>query len=291
MNLRKSLVALLIVAMLLLCTAHADAWVASRSKWVIGDVVFSNEVTLWKPTQTMFHQQTLATSDTEAMAISFPAATRVFDNAIVEETGVAIAQTSDEAILSTDTGFFKANWCFNGFTNNGGLIIGDVGGVTPVLAGPMIGSGLIWPYMTAPIAPAAAVGNTVMSFKPYMNSSEVAGNVTMTPSSGVNNTAANTSSPKVVGTNNTAAWKSKTPLNYKTATKDQIKNASSMEKLWRNANVKSTMPQAYNGTVDRPNWIDPKSSVLKMSNRSKAVSDAINMTDAGEDLHTLLWDL
>lgn len=274
--------------MLLSCAIHVSAWGATRTKWVIGDVIYGNEVLVWKPTQTMFHQQTLAMSDTEAMAISFPAATAAGGLTAAGVDGLAIAQTSDAAILSTDTGFFKANWCFNGFSNNGGFVVGDMAGLTPVLAGPMIGAGLIWPYMSAPDP---AIENTVMSFKPFMNSSDVAGNITMSPSQGINNTPANTSSPTVVGTNNAAAWKTSPPLNYKNATQEQIKNVSAMEKLWRNVNAKSTIPQSYNGTLDRPGWIDPKSSVIKMGNKSKAIPDSLKMTNAGEKLHTLLWDL
>jgi hypothetical protein len=286
---RKCLVALLIVAMLLSGTIQVSAWKAAKTKWVIGDIVYGNEVVLQKPSQTMFHQQTLAESDTEAMAISFPAATTTADLAAIDGNGVAIAQTADAAILGTDTGFYTANWCFNCFSNNGGLIIGDVPGVTPVLAGPMIGSGIIWPYMTAPDP---AMENTAMSFKPFMNSSDVAGNITISPESGmINNTPANTSSPTVVGNNNSAAWKSNPPLNYKSATKEQIQNTSAMEKMWRNANLKNTIPQSYKGTVDRPTWINPESAAIKMTDRNKAISDAKNMTKAGEDVHTLMWDL
>lgn len=278
-----------IIAILIFSTIQVSAWGASNIKLVIGDIIYGNQAGVWKTNQKLFHQQTLAASDTEAFAISFPGATARNGIGAMTLGGPTIAQTSDAAILSTDTGFFQANWCFNEFTNNGGYTVGAIGGLTPAISRPMLGSGMIWPYMNTP---AAMAGPTTMSFKPYMNPSSDFGNVMISPNSSmINNTPANTSSSGAAGTNNTTAGKSKTPLNYKTATKEQIDNASGMEKLWRNAKVKSPLPQSYKGTIDRPTWINPNSSVIKMTNQSKAVSDSMKMTQPDTKLHTLHWDL
>ena len=289
MKLRRLLIALLFVAMLIAGMTQAYAWGASNIKFVIGDVVYGNQAGVWKTNRQLFHRQTLAASDTEAFAISFPGASTQNKIGALALAGPSIAQTSDAAIVSTDTGFFQANWCFNDFTNNGGFTVGAVGGMRPPISGSMLGSGLIWPYMNTP---GAIAGPTTMRFKPYMNSTSGLGNVTISPESGIiNNTAANTSSPGAAGANSTTAGKSKTPLNYKTATKDEIQNASGMEKLYRNAKVKSPLPQSYKGTIDRPTWINPNSSVIKMTNQSKAVSDSMKMTDPGTTLHTLHWQV
>lgn len=289
MNLRKLLIAMLIIAILLGSAIQVSAWGASNIKFVIGDVVYGNQAGVWKTNQNLFHQQTLAATDTEAFAISFPAATATCGVDALRLGGPTIVQTSDAAVISTYTGFFKANWCFNDFTNNGGFTVGAVGGMTPSLSGPMLGSGLIWPYMNTP---AAAAGPTTMKFKPYMNPSSGLGNVSISPGSGmINNTPGNTSSPGAAGANNTTAGASKKPLNYKTATKEQIQDASGMEKLYRNAKVKSPLPQSYKGTIDRPTWINPNSTVIKMTNQSKAVSDSMKMTQPDTKLHTLQWRL
>ncbi|WP_424357488.1 hypothetical protein [Methanocella sp. MCL-LM] len=283
------MLALLIMAILISGTTEVSAWRAAKMKWVIGDIVFGNEVVLQKPSQTLFHQQTLAASDTEAMAISFPAAMAGTGSAVAGAPGLTIAQTSDAAILGTDTGYYTANWCFNCFSNNGGYALGDMSAMSPIRSGSMLGAGLIWPYMNTP-DPAA--GYTIMRFKPYINSSENTGNITISPGTGlINNTVDNATSPTAVGANNTSAWKSKEPLNYKTATKEQIQNTSALEKMWRNANLVNTVPKAYTGTVERPTRINADTSVLKMTDRDKSVTDALNMTRPGEKAHTLFWDL
>ena len=290
MNLRKLLIAMLIIAILIGSAIQVSAWGASNIKFVIGDVVYGNQAGVWKTNQNLFHQQTLAATDTEAFAISFPGATARNGLAAMTLAGPTIAQTSDAAIISTDTGFFQANWCFNDFTNNGGFTVGAIGGIAPPISGPMLGSGMIWPYMSTP---GPAVGPTTMRFKPYMDSSSGLGNVSISPGSGmINNTTANKSSPGTAGANNTTtAGASKKPLNYKTATKEQIQDASGMEKLYRNAKVKSPLPQSYKGTIDRPTWINPNSTVIKMTNQSKAVTDSMKMTQPNTKLHTLQWQV
>ncbi|WP_231844857.1 hypothetical protein [Methanocella arvoryzae] len=284
------MLALLIIAILLAGTVQVAAWKAAKTKWVIGDIVYGNEVVLQKPSQTLFHQQTLATSDTEAIAIAFPAALSITGVAPAFQAGLTITQTSDAAILATDTGFYTANWCFNCFSNNGGWAVGDIAAMSPIRSASMVGSGLIWPYMNTPDPTA---GYTVMRFKPYINSSESPGNISISPGAGlINNTVDNATSPTVVGTNNsTAAWKSKEPINYKTATKEQIRNASGLERMWRNANLANTVPKSYNGSVERPTWINPSPDVLKMADRNKVLNDSLNMTRPGEKAHTLFWDL
>ncbi|WP_231844856.1 hypothetical protein [Methanocella arvoryzae] len=275
--------------MLIAGTTQAYAWGASNIKFVIGDVVYGNQAGVWKTNQQLFHHQTLAASDNEAFAISFPDVSTENKIGALALAGPTIAQTSDAAVVSTDTGFFQANWCFNDFTNNGGFIVGAAGGMIPPISGPMLGSGLIWPYM---ISPEEVAGPTTMRFKPYTNSSSGLGNVTISPESGmINNTVANTSAPGAAVANNTTAGSSKKPLNYKTATKDEIQSASGMEKLYRNAKVKSPLPQSYKGTIERPTWINPNSSVIKMTNQSKAISDSMKMTNPGTKLHTLHWRL
>jgi hypothetical protein len=286
---RKRIVALLIIAMLLSGTIEAYAWIGGKSKWVIGDIVYGNEFVIQKPSQTMFHQQTLASSDTEAMAISFPAATTVFDSAAIGETGVAIAQTSDEAVQATDTGYYKANWCFSLFSNSGGWDVGDVGALSPISSSSVMGSGLIWPYMTAPEAGTMPAS---INFKPYMNTSGGMSTTNITPNSSmISNTSASAPTTNASGTNGNAAWKSNPPLNYRTATKEEIQNASTMEKVWRNANLRNTVPQSYKGDVERPTWIYPSKDVLKMIDRNQVIRDSMNMTKQGANAHTLFWDL
>ena len=135
-------------------------------------------------------------------------------------------------------------------------------------------------------------GYAKMSFKPYMNSSEGPGNVTIAPNASmIGNASANASAANASATNNTAAWKSKTPVNYRTASKEEIANTSALERMWRNANLKNIVPQSYNGTVDRPTWINPSPDVIMMTDQPKVIRDSLDMTRPGVDAHTLFWDL
>lgn len=275
--------------MLLAGTMQAYAWMGAKTRWVIGDIVYGNEIVMQKPSQTLFHQQTLVSSDAETMAISFPAATAAGDCTTTGDTGVAIAQTSDEAVQATDTGYYWANWCFSLFSNSGGWDVGDITAANPIHSSSVLGSGLIWPYMTAP---SAGAGYTSMSFKPYLNASEGMGSTNITPNLNmIGNISSNISGPSAGVANKDAAWKSNPPVNYRTATKEEIQNTSTMEKVWRNANLRNTVPQSYNGTVDRPTWIYPSPDVLKMIDRNKVIRDSMNMTKSGAKAHTLFWDL
>lgn len=280
---RKCVLALLVIVIALSGTIQVTAWKASEFRLVAGDIVVGRDIILQRPSQTVFHDQSLAASDTEALAISLPAKADA-DHIASLSTGPAIAQTSDATVTATDTGFYKANWCYMYFMNSGGWPLSGMTGMHPIRSSSVMGSGLIWPYMTP--APASAQGVSAMKFKPYIDSSNGGGNVTMALGSGIaNNTSATKPHASNGGFNRSYAT-------LKNATKEQVANASTFDRVYRNANLVNTIPLTHEGSVERPTWIDRKpDQVLRQVDMTKVIDNSLNMTKPGAQLHTVFWDL
>ncbi|OPY29413.1 MAG: hypothetical protein A4E28_00908 [Methanocella sp. PtaU1.Bin125] len=319
MGLRKWLIVALIVLIALGVTVPALAWKVSKIGISVGDIFYGNEASLQKPSATLFHSQNLAATDTEALAINFPT---TGDGSVVAPT---IAQTVAGTTTATDTGFFKANYCYTSFSNLGGFdLAGGIGSWHPLRSPLMVGSGISWPYMNnAPLygqgtmqfqpAITTAPDTSQISFAPGTASSSllqpatlkntvsgIGGNNTAGNATGgkVNNVAmqgGNLSANKTAAKNATATPKPVPPRDYKNMTKTDIQNTSGLERLYRNANMVNPIPKTYKGTVDRPTMIapvqNPMADILLPANKSKVISDAGNMTKAGTALKTKGWDL
>jgi hypothetical protein len=288
MGLRKWVILSLIVLTVLGMMTPALAWRASKIGISVGDFFFGDEAALQKPSATLFHNQALATTDAEALAISFPTT-----NSDVLTTP-SIAQTSAETATAADTGFFTANWCYTAFTNLGGYdLSGDITTWHPLKSAYPLGSGVSWPYMNnAPL-----YGENTMAFKPIINKAVNMSDVS--PTLGAVTPANTTALMGTNATNATAAAKNATKKStpnrdYKNMTKSDIQAASGLERLYRNANMANTIPQSYKGTVDRPTTIAPMENpmdLIKPTNRTKSILDAGNMTKSGTHLKTKGWDL
>jgi hypothetical protein len=294
MGLRKWLIVALIVLIALGIMTPALAWKASKIGVSVGDFFFGNEATLQKPSATLFHSQTEAATDAEALAINFPATgADLISEPSITALGPSIAQTSAETATAADTGFFKANWCYTAFNNLGGYsLVDDISAWHPIKSSAPVGSGVSWPYMNnAPL-----YGENTMTFQPVINKavnmSDMGPTVAVTP--------VNTSISKGTNaTNATAAVKNATKKStpnrdYKNMTKADIQNTTGLERLYRNANMANTVPQSYKGTVDRPTMIAPMENpmdLIKPTNKTKSLTDAGKMTQAGSHLTTKGWDL
>ena len=283
MILRKCLLALLITAIALSGATHVIAWRATEFKLVSGDIIVGGESVVQRPSQTLFHNQVHAVTDTEAMAISFPATATPGSIATTGDAGINIAQTSDATVQNADTGFFKANWCYMYFANSGGWPVGDMAAMNPLSSSAMMGSDVIWPYMTDADD---AQATSTLRYKPYIDSSPGTGNITITPNPSIIN---NTTESKPYSSS--AGFNTSYP-NVKNASKEQISNTSTMERVWRNANLVNTIPKTYKGTVERPTWIDSKpDEVLRHLDMTKVIDHSLDMTKPGTKAHTLFWDL
>lgn len=290
MGLRKWAITVLVVLVILSFITPVVAWTAGKRLVTIGDMFIGGEFAKWTTSGTLFHSQNAAATDTEALAIAFPA--------LDGGTSIApsIAQTSAGTAAASDTGFFKASWAFTAVDDPGGYALTpDIGTWHPVKSNTMVGSGVTWPYMTD----AVDTSGSTMSFKPAINTSvdtsnaklpankSSPGNISMT---GTNLTAGNTSSK---GT--TPYVTQRKPSDYKSMKKGEIQNLSGLDKMFRNANRKNTNTEKfYNGTVDRPTTILPMENpmdIIKLADKKKVVNDSLNMTHDGTNLRTLFWDL
>jgi hypothetical protein len=297
MGLRKWAIAALVALVMLSMMMPATAWVGSERLVTIGDVVFGTEFVIQKPSATLFHSQNLAATDTEALAIAFP----------VDESGQtvapAIAQTVADTSSASDTGFFKANWCYTALVNPGGYDLGpDMSTWHPMKSSSMVGSGTSWPYMNnAPL-----YGESTMMFKQAINTTPDTSNANVTSpivragSGGLvgGNMSSGNATPKAGNaTSVTGSMKKKDPStnrDYKNMTKTDIKNMTGLERMYRNANLKNTVPQTHNGDVSRPATIAPMKQpmdLIKPADKPKVINDSRNMTREGTHLKTLFWDL
>ncbi len=310
-------IAVLLIMLIVIAATPGLAWIGSKLGVTMGDIRFGDEIIIQKPSATLFHSQNTAASDTEALAISFPG------TATSPAGAPAIAQTTDSSLVSTDTGFFKANWCYTALTNLGGYdVTGDVSTWHPMADSKPLGAGVNWPYMDQ----SGKEANT-MKFRPAINTTPDTRNVNISQNqtSPGNVSASNTSLPTNKSTpgnlstsrpvpgnqsvnrsatgsqpvNNNSARQSpvtgSTPnRDYKNMTAKDIEDMPGLEKLYRNANLRNTIPQSYKGTVDRPTTIAPMKNpmdIIKPANKPQVISDSRNMTAGGTVLKTLFWDL
>ncbi|HUL62274.1 MAG TPA: hypothetical protein VLT35_04360 [Methanocella sp.] len=292
MGLKKWAIAILLVLMLLSQATPALGWAASKMGGVIGDIAIGDEFVVQRPSATLFHTQTAAATDTEAFALAFPTAESdvIGPGTTAFNLGLpTIAQTSTATGVATDSGFFKANWCYTSALNAGGYALcPDCTAWHPMKSPYMAGSGISWPYMNN--APLYGEAIPTMTFHPAIDTSaEQAGQpVTFRGSS-------NISSPASIANATKGATKVATPnRDYKNMTKEDIRGMTDMEKMYRNSNLKNTMPLTYRGTIDQPSVIDPLATpmdIIKPANKPLVLKDSLAMTQAGTQLKTLFWDL
>jgi hypothetical protein len=147
----------------------------------------------------------------------------------------------------------------------------------------MVGSGISWPYMNN-----APAGGATMKFQPAINASPDTSNVNL-PTGKVS-----PGNSALTGTSPTAGSVQKPNRDYKNMTKADIKNMTGLEKMYRNANMRNTVPQTYKGTVERPTTIaalEKPMDIIKPPDKPKVIKDSLNMTKRGTHLKTLNWDL
>jgi hypothetical protein len=292
MTFRRLWIAVFLIGLSLTATTPALAWRASKLGVTMGDVTFGNEYVIQKPSATLFHEQNTAVADAEGLAISFPAAASGLTGA------PAIAETSDVSVAGTDTGFFKANWCYTALTNPGGYdLTSDVSTWHPMKSAKPLGSGVDWPYMND-----ASLAGETMRFQPSISTTPDTEDANLSQSmmspGNVSLGNVNRSADGSSAGNSPAKIKSGTTgrpdRDYKNMTVVDIRNMSGIEKLYRNANLKNTIPVSYKGTVDRPTRIDPLEhplDIIKPANKPQVLNDSRKMTADGTRLKTLFWDL
>lgn len=101
---RACLTIVVLLIIVLPAVTHAQDFLERQMELVYGNVLFQDQFYTTAPTQTLFHSQAAAGTDSEAFSFS-PA----------PGGGIALAQTSSASTIATDTGFFMAFSSFKRF--------------------------------------------------------------------------------------------------------------------------------------------------------------------------------
>ena len=280
------LVALLLCTALMSCCTYATE---SRPELQYGNVVAGVDFINSGMSQDLFHSQTLAATDEEALAVSFlsgPGGTTL---------APTIAQTSTDTIAATSTGFFQSNFQFSPVVNVGAapVGVGQFGKVSPVRTAPFFGKAIMYPEMVVKgnllgKGDLPTMMSTGFSFPPAQ---AIIANDT------VWKLAKLESDQNAIGLN---AIDKGLPVILSAhkfdfvSTPAQISNASIVERLWRNTHQGSMMNYLYEGDAAFPTWIAPVKNPLPLidcGEGSAAVKSALNMTQAGKFLSRSFWSL
>lgn len=296
----------MIAALLIACMAvpmlsmSADARAEARWALQSGDVLVGEDWSIQKPQASLFHSATESLADNEQTSLSFPTA---LGFAPSQDTNMAlphISQAVDETADAVDTGFFNANWCYLNAPNNGGgpVLANDATSAHPFASSKMLGSEFLFPYMTP-------IQNTRVNFKPVIDGSNMVGlsgddqqftlkKAEFVPSNMTNTTGVTMANQTGNQTGPSLPQGPRKPRVDPKSTRDQIKNMTTMKRMYRDAFVGTTMHLASQGPVQSPTWISPNEhpgDVTKMKNHFQTNKDGLNMTAAGTHLTPVFWDL
>lgn len=305
MGIFKRVIVVLTVLYLLAAVIPAGVSARMEARWALqsGDVLTGMDWSIQKPQAQLYHSSDNSLADSESSSITFPTA---IDLSPSQDTGIAlpsISQSVDQTASAVDTGYFHANWCYLNSPNNGGgpIVAGDPTLARPFASSQLIGSGIVFPYMT-PIA------DSNLNFKPILNSSEgaistpgidhdsfapfVDSTVAFLPTNLSTNMTTNQTNANQTGPSMQQG--ARKPKINPASTATEIKNMTDLQRMERNAFVGTTMYKAYQGDVQSPTWISPNdhpADVTKMKDHIQVNKDALNMTKSGSELTPVFWNL
>lgn len=258
---------------------QATAVFEFRQELRAGNILYNNDVSGVLAIRALFHQETLANTDTEAFAMSPLLSTG---------NGLALAQTSDETVIAAQTGLdITARFAW-----------------IPYDVGHKIGDTPEWAASTQPINFAGIPIDSLMIF-PSMTL------IKRMPSSTVNNTNyivdANASLPMYPGNimlaknitdeqgRNTTVLE-RPPRDYWTpyASDQEIANKTIMQRMWANSHIGLNLDRAYHGETCYPTLIYPvKASdiitMMPLVPDSVSMGAALNLTHPGLHLRKAFW--
>jgi hypothetical protein len=276
---RYAVPALLLFIVMAASLPPATAEFEFRKEVRAGDMMFYSDTIILPIARAIFHQQTLAATDTEAFAFSplSPAG----------GTGIALAQTSAGTAVATDTGFFAVTLPFLWL---------------PEYPGQMIGDSPEWAAATQPIRFAGLPLNTMMEF-PSMTE------ITRPETDRANVSAyivdGNNSIPRYPGNmmliKNTTDENGRNvttlerpPRDYMTliAPPEEVANKTIMERMWRNVHINYQLDRAYVGETCYPDLIYPIKetyTLMPFVPDSVSIDAALNNTQGGRHIRRIFW--
>ncbi|OPY30489.1 MAG: hypothetical protein A4E28_00254 [Methanocella sp. PtaU1.Bin125] len=276
---RHAVIVLLMCLILSAALPSATAEFEFRRQIRAGDTLYNNEITILPLFRTIFHQDTMAATDTEAFALSAlsPAG----------GDGIALAQTSAGSVAATQTGFFFVTLPFLWL---------------PEYPGQMIGDRPDWAAATQPIRFAGLPPDTMMTF-PEMhlitrpendrgNVSEYTVNANNSIPFDQGNVMLVKNTTDENGRNVTTLERPPRPYMTLFASPEEIANKTIMERMWRNVHINYNLDRAYVGQTSFPTLIYPVRDTYKLMPfvpDNVSISAALNMTQTGKHIRRIFW--
>jgi hypothetical protein len=277
---RHAIVALLLYLALVASLPIAMAEFEVRQELRSDGLLYNNEFILLPITSTLFHQENLAATDTEAFAFS-PLTSAAGG-------GFALGQTSDRTIAATQTGFFEVIIPYE---------------LIEEYPGEIIGNGLNWVANAEPITFAGLPQNTMMIFPSMAEIIRIpngTGNGTDSYTINANNSipyypgnmmlAKNVTNEQ--GENETVL--EPVPRDYMTliASQEEVANRTIMERMWRDVHLKYNLDRAYVGETCYPDLIYPireTYTLMTFIPDNTSIRDALKIIRPGERLRRIFW--
>lgn len=257
---------------------QATAEFEFRKEVRIGDVLFNRDTNILPIARAIFQQDTLATTDNEAFAMS-PLPTTTGE-------GLTLAQTGSGTMAATQTGLFAVTLPFLWLPDYPGQMIGDspewAGNGQPIrVAGLPQNTMMIFPRMTEitriPISP----GNYDYDINNDNSIPVYPGNMML-----IKNTT------NAQGQNVTTLERPPRPYMTLFASPEEVANKTIMERMWRNVHINYNLDRAYVGETAYPQLIYPIKdtyTLMPFVPDQVSLSAALNMAQDGRHMRRIFW--
>lgn len=294
-SVERVILAIVICILISAISPTANAEIEIRKELRSGDLLYNDEFIFTPFAATLVHSQSMAVSDSDAFALSFPSP---------GAESLTMAQTSDESLTASRTGFMTTVLPIVDITTYPGDPIGTGKfAIRPEasmrLAGLPYGTGIVFPAMTKISRNSSWIADARDNIRGINNSSG-----SYPPAYDID---VNSSIPyypgniMIPGNNTTATGKNETvlkplPKSYMKLmfTPGEVANKTVMERMWRNVHLNFALDQAYVGETCNPEWIWPKKEIYKLMlwvPQDKVISGALNITRPGTQLEHIFWPL
>ncbi|AFD00930.1 hypothetical protein Mtc_2195 [Methanocella conradii HZ254] len=259
-----------------------------EGRWALqaGDAITGEDFSVQHPVAEIYHQQSSSLSGLEHYDASFSSGIPF------GPVSIALPSIQEENALSlnsSSSGFFAANWAYISDVAAGNAGAEPLGirlaSGHPLKSNRMLGSEFIWPYMM-PIAK-ASTGSLMLDVNSLASPGILTGSSSM-PEYGSLSASLNNAGKLRPG------WGERRPRVSPGATKEEIKNMTTLQRVYRNAFIGSTMHKAYEGPTQYPEWIDPYDNgkgVFNQIDMNKILQNALKKTRPGERIAPVFWDL
>ena len=275
---RYAVIGLLMYVVLSVSIMPALAEFEFRKSVRIDDVLYNRDIIILPLARVIFHQDTLASTDTEAFAMSLLPTTT--------GEGLTLAQTISATVAATQTGLFAVTLPFLWLPEYPGQMIGDsptwAGNGQPIrFAGLPLNTMMVFPQMTEitriPISP----GNYDYDINADNSIPVFPGNMML-----IKNTT------DARGQNVTTLERPPRPYMTLFASPEEVANMTIMERMWRNVHLNYNLDRAYVGETAFPQLIYPIKdtyTLMPIVPDQVSISAALNMTQSGRHIRRIFW--